>query len=288
MDELIHGRLALGELDLSVLVPEVVATHHGVDVAHLLLLTLEELWREGVEGVVGEARVTDDGKLLQEAGHDELSEHIVDGEGPRAVGQLCELLYNLHVLDKVDVALLGDGELAALDLIAAVGEDVDVAPEAEVLLVVGQEIEVEALVTIYIDGVLDVEAIEGDGVLADGRREGVLQEAYLVVVDVDIGKNLLHEGVEDVAGLYEVADACRVLSLDDGLLVVRLLAIDVLCDGLIDGDGQDELVVPGAGLNLVDEPLALLGLGTLELVERHLVGSEGELLVLIILVVVAL
>ena len=83
MYELVHGRLALGEFYLSVLVPEVVAAHHGIDVAQLFLLALEELRRQGVEGVVGEACIADDGKFLQEGGEGQLGEHVVDGEHPR-------------------------------------------------------------------------------------------------------------------------------------------------------------------------------------------------------------
>ena len=174
MDELVHAGFALRQLNLSVLVPEVVAAHHGIDVAQFLLLTLEELWRQGVEGVVGETRVADDSKLLKEAGNDKFGEHIVDREHPRRIGQLRELLDNLHVFHEVNVAFLGDGQLAALDLIAAVCQNIEVATETEVLLVVGQEIKVETLVAVNVDGILDVVAIEGDGILADRRCEGIL------------------------------------------------------------------------------------------------------------------
>ena len=45
LDEIIHGALALGELHLSVLLPEIIATHHRIDILHLFLLTLEQLSR---------------------------------------------------------------------------------------------------------------------------------------------------------------------------------------------------------------------------------------------------
>ena len=287
VDELIHAGLALGELDLTVLFPEIVASHHGVDIAYLFLLTLEKLWRQGIESIVGETGIANDGKFLKEAGHDEFGEHIVDGESPRAIGQTGKLLDNLHILNEVDVALLGDGELAALNLVTAIGKDIEIATETEVLLVVGQEIEVETLVAVHIDGVLDVEAVEGDGVLADGRCEGILQQTYLVIVDVDVGKYLLHEGIENVACLYEVTNACGVLTFNDGLLIVGLTAIDVLCDGLVNGNGQDEFVIPRAGLNLIDEPLLFLSFRPLQLLGSYLVGCQSEFLVLIILVIVA-
>ena len=129
-----------------------------------------------------------------------------------------ELLHNLHVLHEVDIALLGDGEFASLHLIRRVGKDVYVATESEVLLVVGQEMEVDALVALHIEGVHDIESIERHGILSDGRGEGILQKAYLVVVDIDVGEHILEHCVEDVSRLEEVVDSCGVLSLHDILL----------------------------------------------------------------------
>ena len=116
LDKLVHRALALGQLHLSVLLPEVVAAHHGVHVLHLFLLALEELFRQLIEGEVGHASVAYHGEGLQEAGQLDFGEHIVDGQHPLAVGQLAELLGDLHVLHEVHVALLGDGHLTALHL----------------------------------------------------------------------------------------------------------------------------------------------------------------------------
>ena len=116
LDEIIHGALALGEFHLAILRPEVVASHHGVGILHLLLLTLEELSWQFVEGIVGHTRVADHGEGIEEAGELEFREEIIDGEHPLAIGQLRKLLHNLHVLHEVHIALLGDGHLAALHL----------------------------------------------------------------------------------------------------------------------------------------------------------------------------
>ena len=116
LDEIIHGALALGEFHLAILRPEVVAAHHGVGILHLLLLALEELTWQFVEGIVGHTRVADHGEGIEEAGELEFREEIIDGEHPLAIGQLRKLLHNLHVLHEVHIALLGDGHLAALPL----------------------------------------------------------------------------------------------------------------------------------------------------------------------------
>ena len=145
--------------------------------------------------------------------------------------------------------------------------------------------EVEAEVALHHEGILDVIAIEGYGILTNRRGEGILQHAYLIVVDVDIGKDVLDDGIQDVARLDKVVDTCRVHALDDGLLVVGLLTVDFLRHSLIDADGEDELVVIGAGLYLIDQPRALAELRRgIELLRLEVVEGKGDLLVLVVLI----
>ena len=257
-DERAHLTLALGQFYLAILIPELVAAHHGVYILYLLLGTLKQLFGQFIEGIVGDAGVTNHRQLLKEAGHLYLGEHIVDTEHPATIGQLCELLYHLHVLNPVDITLLRDGHLAALYLPTRVGQDIQVATETEILLVVWQEMKLETQVLIDIESILDIIAVEADGIFSDRRREGILQHTHLVIVDVHIGEHLLHHRVENVASLYQVVDTLGVYTFDDGLLIVRFLTIDLLRHGLVDTDGQDKLVVIRTGLDLVDEPLFLL------------------------------
>ncbi len=287
VDEGIHGRLALREFHGAVLVPKGFVAHHGVGVASLLGLALEELLGQRVEGIVGESGGADDDGLGDELRNLQLDDHVVDGERPFAVGQSLVFLLHLQVFDEVHVGTLRDGEVAALHVESGVGDDEELAAESKVLLVVGNELQVVAEVAVDVDGVLDVEAVEGDGILADGRGEGVLQQSHLVVVDVDIGEDVLHGDVEDVAGLNEVIDARGVDTAYDVLLVVRVAAVDVLRDGLVDGDGQDELVVVGAGLHLVEQPLALADETAVdEFVGADVVHGQRDFLILVVLIVV--
>ena len=66
--------------------------------------------------------------------------------------------------------------------------------------------EMDTRVALYLNGILDIEAVETDGVLTDRRGEGVLHQADLVVVEVDIGEDILHDHVEDITCLEEVID----------------------------------------------------------------------------------
>ena len=176
------------------------------------------MFGQRVEGIVGEAGGAYHCRLLDKRSEFDFGEHVIYREHPCAVGQLGELLHNLHVLHEVDIALLGDGEFASLHLIRRVGKDVYVATESEVLLVVGQEMEVDALVALHIECVHDIESIERHGILSDGRGEGILQESYLVVIDIDVGEHVLEHCVEDISRLEEVVDSGGVLSLHDILL----------------------------------------------------------------------
>ena len=286
-DKVAHATLGLGQLYLAVLVPELIATHHGVHILHLFLRTLKQLFGQFVEGIIVDTGVTDDGKLLQEVGQLEFGKHIIHAQHPVAIRQLRELLHHLHILHEVYIALLRDGHLAALDLPTAVGQDIQVATETKVLLVVGQEVQMVAQVLVNHERVLDIIAVEANGILADRRGEGVLQQADLVVVDVHIGKHILHDGVQDITRLEQVVDTLGVDTLDNRLLVVWLLAIDFLRNRLIHADGQDEFVVIWACLNLVDEPLLFLILGRIEHLGLKIIECQRNLLVLVVLIIIA-
>ena len=85
-----------------------------------------------------------------------------------------------------------------------------------------------ALVATDIDGVLDVEAVEGHGIFSDRTGEGVLQKPHLVIIDIDIGEDILEQGVEDIAGLDQLVDTFAALPEHDVLLGFRRFPVDML------------------------------------------------------------
>ena len=108
--------------------------------------------------------------------------------------------------------------------------------------VVGGEVHADALVARHVGGVLDEEAVEADGrATRDGTDKGVLQQAYIVLVDIHVGEAVLEHSGEDVARVEQVVHARAALSQYDGLVGLGVLAIDVARDDLVDRDGQDEL-----------------------------------------------
>ena len=206
VQEVVHGFLALGQLCLAVLLPEAVVLHTGIGVNLGLLTTFEEFVGYRVEGIVGQARCPDGHTLLQEVVDDHLHDHIVNGQHPLTSRQLGKLLHQFQVFHEVDVRLVRQNQFATFHLIGRVFQDIQVATETEVLLVVGQEVDVDAAVTVYLQRIFDIVAIERDSPRAYRRREGMLQDAYLVVVDIHVGEDVLRHGIQDVARLKEIVD----------------------------------------------------------------------------------
>ena len=85
-------------------------------------------------------------------------------------------------------------------------------------MVVGQEADIHHLVLLNEEGVLQVVAIEGDGIVGDGGTEHELQQTALVVVDVHIREYILQCGGEDFASVHQFRHTFVAFSLDDLLL----------------------------------------------------------------------
>ena len=95
--------------------------------------------------------------------------------------------------NEVHIAAAWQGEFYTTYLIGGVGseQDVQVARKAKILLIVGQETDVNHFVLLHVERVLQIVAVEGNGVVGNGRAERKLQQAALVVIDVDICKDIL-------------------------------------------------------------------------------------------------
>ena len=260
VDEVVHAVLTLGERQGPVLVPPPVVTDSGTRRLALRRFSAEEPAVDGREVVVVDARVADDEHARQQTRHTNLSLHVVGGEYPLAVGKFLEDLGDAHAVDEVDIALLRYLQHTALDVEVGVLGDEHLPLEAEVLLVGGIEDDMVAGVAVHTDGILDVEVEEADGRAPQGRGEGVLEQADVVVVDVHILKDLLEHGVDHVARLEDFVHTRGARGLHDVEVAVRLLSVEMLGDLLVDGDGKDELGrVDRRPLQVVEEPgLALL------------------------------
>ena len=107
-------------------------------------------------------------------------------------------------------------------------------------------------------GVLQIIFVEGDASAPDGAGEVALQQADVVLVDVDVGEHIVEDGAQHVARVKKLLDTCRVHALDDCLLTLGVFAVDSTAGGLLDGYRQDELAREGRFLYLVLEEGELL------------------------------
>ena len=77
VNELVHGALALGELHLSVLLPELFVAHLSIGFCHLFGHALEEFIRQRVEAIVRQTGGTRHGGASHEAHQAEVGGHVV-------------------------------------------------------------------------------------------------------------------------------------------------------------------------------------------------------------------
>ena len=81
-EESAHSFLAFGQFHLAVFIPEVIATHLCVSLFHLFCLAFEELFRQVVEGIVGQSRGSYHGGTREPFVESEFGNHIIYAEGP--------------------------------------------------------------------------------------------------------------------------------------------------------------------------------------------------------------
>ena len=286
--EHVHVALFLGEGHLAHLGPVFVALGEHIGFLDDAPLEAEEAGLylvETVLGVLGGALHLQPLYAFHEAQFDG---HVVVGEHPVAVSQLLELLHDVEVLHEVDAGLLGEVHHRLLHGVGGVFHHVEVSGEAEVLRVLRHEGEVHALAAVHHERVHEVELVEADGPASDGADEASLQQAYVVIVDVDVGEDVGQYRAQHIAGVEELFDAGGVDAFDDGLLALGVFAVDGLAAGLLDGDGQYGLAGLGRCLHLVFEEGEFLVDAFLHLLGSDVVERHLHLLVFLVLVVVVL
>ena len=67
--------------------------------------------------------------------------------------------------------------------------------------------QMDTTIALNLKRVLYIEAVEGDGILANRRGERILQKADLVIIEIDIREHILHYHIQHVACLEQVVDA---------------------------------------------------------------------------------
>ena len=131
-------------------------------------------------------------------------------------------LQNFYVFHEIDIALLGNGHFATAHMQRGILEDIEVASESHIVLVVGQEMQMDATVALNSQCVLDVIAIEPDTLFRYRRNKGVLQQTDMILIQIDIGEHILEHIIDDITRLEDIVDTLGRLSHSRGESAFRL------------------------------------------------------------------
>lgn len=116
----------------------------------------------------------------------------------------------------------------------------------------------------------------------------VLEQTNVVLVDIDLGKGVLEQGVDHLARTEEVADAIGALAENDILFGIVALAVDLLRDGLIDRQGEYQLSRFGGFLHVLLEEGHTFELAFFKDAGRDVGEGKAKFVVLLDRIIVAL
>ena len=102
-----------------------------------------------------------------------------------------------------------------------------------------------AKITVHIDRVFNVIAIEGYGILTDRAGEWEPKKTYLVVVKVYICEDIFQNRIQNIARFEQLVDARTLLTHDDILLCLGAFTIQVLRNRLVNRQGKNQFMIVG-------------------------------------------
>ena len=159
-DERVHPRFTFRKLRCPVCRPEFVVTHLGIGIIGNLRLALEEPFGNRIEGIVRHAGCPYDYCPLQKVCQFQLGYHIVGRQCPVAIAQLGELLLELHGIHEIHASVGRQLHITLFHVQRTVVQHIQFTTETEVLLIGRHELKTDALVLVYINGIINIEVIE--------------------------------------------------------------------------------------------------------------------------------
>ena len=240
-----------------------------------LRLALEQLLRQFIKGIVGESRISYHQQVLQQIIDVHFCHHIVLGQNPLAIIELRKFLLYLHILHPIHITIVRHIKITFLYMQGAVSKHIELSTESEVLTVGRNKLQMIAEIALYINRILYIIMVEGNGCPTDRRRERILQEAHIIIINIDIGKYILQDCVDDFTRLNHLTDTITLLTLDNIFLALWILAVDMLRNRLIDLHRQGQLIIIRRFLHLVQQILTLAEELALQLFLGQIVERQG-------------
>ena len=121
--ELVHLAFRFGQLRRAVFLPELIVTHHGIDVLYLVTLPFEDTFRYFIKAKIG---ITCGTSYLERTEQflqvGKFAEHVIFRQHPFARRKFGKHLIDNHVVDEVDIALLRQIHDTFLHSIGRIGQ----------------------------------------------------------------------------------------------------------------------------------------------------------------------
>ena len=108
------------------------------------------------------------------------------------------MLYDVQIFYKVYSCLFRQIHGALFHSIGRVVQYIQVSGESEVLRVLWDEGEMHAFIFIHHHSIHQVEFIERDGSASDWTYETALQQADIIIIDIDIGKYIIEDSTQHI------------------------------------------------------------------------------------------
>ena len=134
INEIVHVAFRSGQLRLATIGrPEIIATHHGIDIFHLPSFLLEDLFRHLFKSIF---RVTGNSSHHEASTkHIQFAKHVIRSLHPLTGRQGSEQLGNLHVLHKIHIRLLWKIQYTLLQAESRISQDIKMSGYAVFCLV---------------------------------------------------------------------------------------------------------------------------------------------------------
>ena len=191
-----------------------------------------------------------------------------------------ELLRDVDALHVVDRRFHGDTDVGLGEAEGGIGQDVERTRETEVARIVGAERNLDAALPVDHGGVFDEVAIECDGAVGGHGAEKLrLQEADVVLIEVDFREHILQHRGENVACVDDFIHAVGAFALDNGLGRAQLLTVNLLRNGFVDRNGENQFAGFFRGLDVFFEKGHAFDAALLEKLGRDVAQRESELVV---------
>ena len=161
--------------------------------------------------------------------------------------------------------------------------------KTEVLGVVRNESQMEALVLLHIQRIHDVISVKGDAVVRDRAVKRILEQAHAVFIHIHILKDILQHRRQNVTRIEQLVHTGGIDAPDNAFLAFRMLAVHILSNRFVHRHRKDMLVYFLAIFHLILEEREFLeNFRFAEGIGRNVIDRKGKFLISVVTIVVLL